>query len=322
LIFLKKGEELMKYKNWKTSEVEFLFLDGEIVPYEKALVHIFTPAYRFGAMVFEGIRGYWDEETEDIYLFRIKEHCRRLNNSLKITRMDFGIKEKEMADNLINLLKKNDIHQTVHFIYSAYVDGDGPMPSTGPVGTAIVVRKVGKTYDVENGISCATSNWRRNSDDACPMRIKGAANYQNSRYALLQAKQDGYNSAILLNRQGKVAEGPGSCLFLVRDGCLITPSITSDQLEGITRDTVIRLYKEEFQVEAKERSVDRTELYIADEVFFCGSGAEVVPIVNIDGYGINNAKPGEITQRLKKAYKEVVTGKSAEHVEWRTPVYK
>jgi len=312
----------MKYNEWKTSKVKYLFLNGEIVRYEKALIHIFTPAYRYGATVFEGIRGYWNEKKEDIYLFRVKDHCRRLNQSLKMTRMDITLHEEEMTNNLISLLKKTDIHETVHFIYSAYVDGDGPMSSTGPIGTAITVRKVGKTYDTENGIKCSTSKWRRNSDDACPMRIKSAANYQNSRLALLQARKDGYDSTILLNHQGKVSEGPGSCLFLVRDGHLAAPNITSDQLEGITRDTVIKLYKEQFHKDVVERAVDRTELYIAEEIFFCGSGAEIVPIVNVDGFPIEDGKPGRITKKLMKAYHDVVSGMTAEHAEWRTPVYK
>ncbi|MBW1993622.1 MAG: branched-chain amino acid transaminase [Deltaproteobacteria bacterium] len=311
----------MSRREWKTGEIEYLFLNGDIVPYEKAVIHIFTPAYRYGAMVFEGIRGYWNEEIKDIYLFRVAEHCKRFNQSLKMMRMDIEIKEEEMVNNLADLVKKNEIHQTVHFIYSAYVDGDGPMSSRGPIGTAITVRKTGSTYDVENGIRCSVSNWRRNADDSCPMRIKAAANYQNSRLALLQAKQDGYDSTIFLNHNGKVSEGPGACLFIVREGRLITPPVTSDILEGVTRDTIIRLSEEMFNNPAIERPIDRSELYIAEEIFFCGSGAEIVPIVNVDGFAVNNEKPGEITRQLIKVYHEVVTGKTPDHVAWRTAVY-
>jgi len=149
------------------------------------------------------------KQERQLYLFRVPEHCRRLNGSLKITRMALEIHEKEMKKNLIALVKKNDIQETVHFIYSAYLGGDGLMSSTGPVGTAIELRRLGSLYDFEKGIRCATSSWRRNAEDASPMRIKAAANYQNSRFALLQAKQDGYDNTILLTRQGKVSEGPG-----------------------------------------------------------------------------------------------------------------
>jgi len=312
----------MKYSDWETSEIKYLFLNGEIVPYEEAVIHTFTPAYRYGAMVFEGIRGYWNEEAGELYLFKVAEHCLRFNQSMKMTRMAVALEEEEMANNLKDLIKKNDIRQTVHFIYSAYVDGDGPMSAEGPIGTAITVRKVSRMYDVGSGISCSTSNWRRNSDDACPMRIKSAANYQNSRLALLQARKDGYGSTILLNQLGKVAEGPGACLFLVRNGRLAAPTITSDQMEGITRDTIMTLYKEQFHEDVVERQVDRSELYIAEEIFFCGSGAEVVPIINVDGFTIGGGKPGEITEKLKEAYHEVVTGKTPSHAEWRTPVYQ
>ena len=308
-------------REWNTGEVEYLFFNGDIVPYEKAVIHIFTPAYRYGAMVFEGIRGYWNEEMKDMYLFRVAEHCLRLNQSLKMMRMDIEIKEEEMVNNLVDLVKKNDIHQTVHFIYSAYVDGDGPMSSRGPIGTAITVRKTGRTYDIENGIRCSVSNWRRNADDACPMRIKAAANYQNSRLALLQAKQDGYDSTIFLNHHGKLSEGPGACLFIVREGRLITPPVTSDILEGVTRDTVIRLYKEIFHHHAIERPIDRSELYIAEEIFFCGSGAEIVPIVNVDGFTIQNERPGEITKQLTQIYHAAVTGETRDYAAWRTSVY-
>jgi branched-chain amino acid aminotransferase len=312
----------MKYDHWKTGQVKYLFLDGEIVNHDAASIHIFTPAFRYGAVVFEGIRGYWNEEAADINLFRVKDHCRRFNQSMKMTRMDLTVTENEMTANLVDLIKQNDIHETIHIIYSAYIDGDGPMSSVGPIGTAITIRKVSHIYDVAKGIRCSLSRWRRNSDDSSPMRIKSAANYQNSRLALLQARQDGYDSAILLNQQGKVAEGPGACLFLVRDGCLIAPSVASDQLEGLTRDTIIKLYAEQFRGSVIERPVDSTELYIAEEVFFCGSGAEIVPIVEVDGFAIEDKKPGPITKQLMAVYHQIVTGRTSEHPEWRTSVYK
>jgi len=311
----------MKHNEWKTGVVEYLFLNDQIVPSEQAVVHISTPAYRYGAMVFEGIRGYWNEQERQLYLFRVPEHCRRLNESLKITRMTLEIHEEEMKKNLIALVKKNDIQETVHFIYSAYLGGDGLMSSTGPVGTAIELRRLSSMYDLEKGIRCATSSWRRNADDASPMRIKAAANYQNSRFALLQAKQDGYDNAILLTRQGKVSEGPGACLFLVRNSQLMTPGVDSDILESITRDSIKTLFQEQFHEPVIERSIDRTELYIADELFFCGSGYEIVPIVDVDGLGVGNGKPGEITRHLMKSYREIVTGSSTAHSEWRTSVY-
>ncbi len=312
----------MKADNWKRGEVKYLYFNGEIVPYDEAVIHITTPAYRYGTMVFEGLRAYWNEQKRQLYLFRVPEHCRRLNESLKITRMDLEIQNVEMTNNLIALLRKNEIQETVHFIYSTYLGGDGPISSTGPVGTAIELRRLSRLYDREKGIRCATSTWRRNSDDASPMRIKAAANYQNSRFAVLQAKHDGYDNAILLTRHGKVSEGPGSCLFLVRNGQLITPSVTSDILESITRDTINTLFQEQFHEAVIERSVDRTELYVADELFFCGSGYEIVPIVDVDGLRIGDGNPGKLTRAVMKSYFDVVTGIAPTHSEWRTPVYE
>ena len=311
----------MKPDTWKRGKVDYLFFNNEIVPYEQAVIHVTTPAYRYGAMVFEGLRGYWNDEEDQMYLFRVPEHCRRLNQSLKMTRMDLAIPVEEMTGNLIQLIRKNEVQETIHFIYSAYLDGDGPMSSTGPIGTAIEIRRLGRMFDIENGIRCSTSSWRRNTDDASPMRIKSAANYQNSRFALLQAKQDGYDNAILLTASGKVSEGTGACLCMVRDGRLVTPSITSDILESITRDTIIKMYYEQFDTSAVERSIDRTELYVADEIFFCGSGYEIVPIVNVDGFSIGSGTPGEVTRQLMETYRAVVTGKNSDHADWRTPVY-
>ena len=311
----------MKPDTWKKGQVDYLFLNDEIVPYEQAVIHVTTPAYRYGAMVFEGLRGYWNNAEKQMYLFRVPEHCRRLNQSLKMTRMDLTIPVEEMIKNLIQLILKNDMRETLHFIYSAFLDGDGPMASTGPIGTAIEIRRLGRMFDIDNGIRCSTSSWRRNPDDASPMRIKSAANYQNSRFALLQAKQDGYDNAILLTASGKVSEGTGACLFMVRDGHLVTPSITSDILESITRDTIIALYREQFNTIAVERSVDRTELYVADELFFCGSGYEIVPIVNVDGFSVGRGSPGEVTRQLMKTYRALVTGETSDHADWRIPVY-
>jgi len=311
----------MKPDTWKRGKVNYLFFNNEIVPYEQAVIHVTTPAYRYGAMVFEGLRGYWNDKEDQMYLFRVPEHCRRLNQSLKMTRMDLTVTVEEMTGNLIQLIRKNEVQETIHFIYSAYLGGDGPMSSTGPIGTAIEIRRLGRMFDIENGIRCSTSSWRRNTDDASPMRIKSAANYQNSRFALLQAKQDGYDNAILLTASGKVSEGTGACLCMVRDGRLVTPSITSDILESITRDTIIKMYYEQFDTSAVERSIDRTELYVADEIFFCGSGYEIVPIVNVDGFSIGSGTPGEVTRQLMETYRAVVTGKNSDHADWRTPVY-
>jgi branched-chain amino acid aminotransferase len=171
------------------------------------------------------------------------------------------------------------------------------------------------------GLHVGVSSWHRTADNAIPPRVKAAANYQNSRLALLQAKTDGYDDAILLNSDGSVAEGPGYTLFLVRDERPITPPVTSNILEGVTRDTLLTLFRETVSVEPWEREIDRTELYIADEAFFAGTAAEVTPILSVDRHPIGEGAVGPLTAKVRDAYFQAVRGGSRSHPEWRTPVY-
>jgi branched-chain amino acid aminotransferase len=171
------------------------------------------------------------------------------------------------------------------------------------------------------GLHCGVSSWRRIGDEDMPPRIKAAANYHNSRLAGLEAKQNGYDDAILLDRNGKVTEGPGYTLFLVRDGVVITPSVTSGILEGVTRDTLLALIPEVLSCKVIEREIDRTELYVADEAFFCGSGAEITPIFSIDRRTVGSGTPGPLTKEIRGAYFALVRGKRETHREWLLPVY-
>jgi branched-chain amino acid aminotransferase len=165
------------------------------------------------------------------------------------------------------------------------------------------------------------STWRRNPDVASPSRVKAAANYHNARLAQVEARLNGFGTPIMLNIAGKVAESPGSCFMMVREGRVVTPPVTADILEGITRETLIRLFRDELGVPVVERDIDRTELYVCDEVFFCGSGQEVQPIVSIDHYDVGDGKVGAITAAVQKLYFEVATGRHEKYASWLTPVY-
>jgi branched-chain amino acid aminotransferase len=180
---------------------------------------------------------------------------------------------------------------------------------------------LGRKYDTDKGITACVSSWTRITDNSIPPRIKCAANYQNSRLAHIQAKLDGYESAIFINQRGKVSEGPGECIFIVRDGIPVTPSITSDILESITRKTLILLSKEILGVETQEREVDRTELYVAEEAFFVGSATEICPITMIDKHIIGDGKIGPLTKRLSEIFFNIARGFDSSHEEWRSPVY-
>jgi branched-chain amino acid aminotransferase len=175
---------------------------------------------------------------------------------------------------------------------------------------------------VEDGVSAQVSSWMRISDRSMPARVKCNANYHNGRLAMLQARHDGYGAPILLNAAGKVSEGPSMCFFIVRDGRPITPSVTNDVLESITRRTILELVREHMGVEPCERDVDRSELYAAEEAFFCGTGWEVTPVISIDGLPVGGGRAGPFVRHLQKLYFEVVEGQVRDHAEWRTPVYR
>jgi branched-chain amino acid aminotransferase len=202
----------------------------------------------------------------------------------------------------------------------AYVAGPA-LDSTAPTGVYINPRRRGRI--AEGGLRCCVSSWARTSDNAIPIRLKCGANYQNGRLAQLQAQADGYDAPIFLTRQGKVAEGTGASLFIVRKGALVTPTITSDILESVTRATLIEeVCPNVLGLDVVERDIDRTELYVAEEAFFCGTGYEITPITSIDRFPLGQGEVGSITRRLQAAYASLVRGTDRRYPEWRTPVYR
>ena len=200
----------------------------------------------------------------------------------------------------------------------AYVGGPG-LEATSPTGMYINPRRRPRIGD-GNGLNCCVSSWQRTSDNAIPIRLKCGANYQNGRLAALQAKADGYDSPIFLNRHGTVAEGTGATFFMVRKGKLVTPPVTSDLLESITRSTLIESLCPALGMDVVERDIARTELYVADEAFFCGTGAEVTPVVEVDDRAIGDGSPGPITKRLQKIFFDAVHGRNPAYRHWLTPV--
>lgn len=300
---------------------EFAYLNGQIVPWNDAKVHVFAPVAKYGIGIFEGIRGYWNDGTQQLYLFRVAEHLDRYAFSQKAMRFDQGPSRGELAEALVHVCRANAFRMNVHIRMMAFIDGSGELGATGPVGTAITaLPREAARWSIE-GASAQISSWLRMPDNVMPARIKCNANYHNSRLAVMQAQCDGYNVAFLLNSRGKLAEAPAMCVFIVRDGQLITPSGTNDILESITRQTVVEIARETLGLETIERDVDRTELILAQEVFYCGTGAEITPVTSIDRINVGSGQPGVITQRLFEAYRAIVTGSDGAHAEWRTPVF-
>jgi branched-chain amino acid aminotransferase len=300
---------------------QFIWLNGRIVPWAEASVHVFSPAVKYGVGVFEGIRGYWNERANEMFVFRLEEHLKRLAFSSKVMRFDTPPPAGTLRQAVLETLHANAFREGVHIRLSLYLDGDGEQAATGPVSATCVALPRPNSAAVQQGVTAGVVSWRRPEDAAMPMRVKAHANYHNGRLATLEAKANGFGAALILNNRGKVAEGPGMCLFLIRDGQAITPSVTSDILESITRDAVIRLLTDELGVPVVERDVDRSELYAADEAFFCGTAWEVTPVTAFDRLAVGDGAPGAVTRRLQDLFFAITSGESNRFAEWRTPVF-
>jgi branched-chain amino acid aminotransferase len=302
-------------------EVKYIFFGDELVPFSEAKVHVTTPAMRYGSAVFEGIRGYWNAQRQEMYVFQLREHMERLLQSARLMSFDVSYTLDDLCDRTLETIRKNGLRRDIHIRPLIYLGGTGAAYATGPTSLAITTLPTGRFLDVDNGIRCCVSSWTRISDQVMPPRIKCVANYQNSRLVMVQAKKDNYDHAIILNASGKVSESPAACLFLLRQGQPITPSVTSGILESITRETVMRLLKDHFDLNTIAREVDRTELYVADEAFLCGTAAEVTPVISVDKFDLNGGRVGAVTRELQTLFFRLARGETEEHPEWRTPVY-
>ncbi len=304
---------------------KYAWMDGAIVPWSEARLHVNSGAVTQAASVFEGIRAYWNREQEELYVFKLAEHLDRLfDSSMKILRLSIPFSRQDLADALVELIKRNEFREDIHLRTTCYF-GLGERQSVDPaevyMGACITAGPLPQSSAIKTGIQCCVSSWERISDHSQPPRIKAAANYLSVRLATIQAKVDGYDDALLLNREGKVSEAPVSCIFMVRNGTVITPPITSNILESITRTTLIHIYREELGIETVERDIDRTELYIAEELFLCGTGREVTPVVSVDRLPVADGQPGPLTRQVQDMYFDIVRGKSEKYLNWLTPVY-
>jgi branched-chain amino acid aminotransferase len=296
-----------------------IWMNGKLVEQAQATLPVNSAAVFYGTNVFEGLRAYWNEQAGELYCFRLQEHFVRFRESMKMNRFTIAYSDMDLYDAVRDVLKGNAVREDLHMHLVAYVTAPG-MDATTPTGLYIIPRRRGRLS--EGGLRCCVSSWVRTSDNAIPIRLKSGANYQNGRLALLQAKADGYDAPILLTQHGHVAEGTGATFFMVRKGKLVTPPISSDILESITRATLIDAVCPDLRLEVVEREIDRTELYVADEAFFCGSGYEITPIVSIDRFPLGDGTVGPITRRLLTAYMNVVRGVDTRYAEWRMPVYR
>lgn len=292
-----------------------IWLDGNIIDVNEAKIPVLAPTAQFGLNVFEGIPGYWNEEKEQLFAFRLDDHYARLLRSARLLEIDCPYTKEQLKQALVDIVRANGYREDISIRQTLFVEGFGSWGSSEPVGmfVAPIPRKKTSAEYNKNGLKVCVSSWRRISDTMLSPRVKCGANYINSRVGQREALRNGYDTCLFLNEQGKVSEGPGSCFFMVKDGKLVTPLLTDSVLESITRDTVIHLAEEVLHIPVEERSIDRTELYTCDEAFLCGSAMEIRPIVSMDRYALDGQ---EITARLHQVYLDVVRGKMEEYKTW------
>lgn len=303
--------------------IEYVFLNGKFKPIDDAKISVKTHAFLYGTSVFEGIRTYWNDKDNQLYVFRMKEHYERILNSAKIMHMQTPYSVEELCNYTIELLKKNQ-HKTDAYIrptiYKSSAKKIGPHLDGIEDSTMMFTMELGNYVDIDNGLKVCVSSWKRSDDNAIPPRAKISGCYANTALIITDAKLSGFDEAIVLGPDGHVTEGSAMNLFLVQKGKLITPKTTDNILVGVTRNTVKELSCD-LGIEVIEREVDRTELYISDEAFYCGTGAQISPIVSIDNRDLGDGKVGVITKKLQNAYFDVVKGNNNKYKKWCTPVY-
>lgn len=299
------------------------FFQGNYVPLGEARISIMTHAFLYGTGVFEGIRAYWNADERQLYALRVKEHIVRLRNSSKIMLMSELPSVDEFTDIVLEVLRRNNFQEDAYCRPSVY-------KTTEAIGVRlhglthdfyVLAIPMGDYIDTEKGISTCTVSWRRTSDVSIPSRSKITGSYVNPAFSKSEAMLNGFEEAIVLTADGHVAEGSAENLFMVRDGVLITPPVSEDILEGITRAGIIEIAGF-LGIPVKERQIDRSELYIADEVFLCGTGAQVSPVSSVDHRPVGDGHVGPIARKIGKTYFDAVRGRMPEFRHWVLPVYK
>ncbi len=297
------------------------YFSGKIVPLEDAKVSIATHSMQYGTGIFGGTRGYYNPEKNCVNIFRLDEHVKRVFNSARIIKVAIPYSKEEVFQAFIDLTKANGAKSNVYFRSMAYKSGTDLTPKLTGVDDAFSIFMLANEdlYATDKGISAMVSAWRRISDNVIPARGKVAGGYINSSLAKDDALLAGFDEAIMLNKDEKVAEGTAANIMMVRDGVLVTPETNSDVLEGIMRRSVIQMARD-MGIEVQERTIDRSELYIADEVFFCGTGAQVKSVVDIDKRPVGDGEVGEITKKIYAQFRKIIMNDAPEYADWITSV--
>lgn len=304
------------------SGTHWAFFRGCQVPIGDAKVGVQTHALHYGTAVFEGIRGNWNEEAGKVYIFRMREHYERLDRGCKILQISLPYSVDDMCDITVDLMRKNGFREDVYIRPIAYKSEEAVANlrlNTLDSDFALMIQPFGAYIEVEGAIRCKTSSWRRPDDSMMPTGVKLTGLYTTSILAKTEAVMAGYDEAILLNHDGSVSEGSGENIFVVSGGEIFTPYETANALLGITRDSVMTLAREELGIEVQQRRINRSELYLADEVFLTGTAAHVTAVGQIDDRAVGEGGVGRLTSELQSVYFESVSGRNERYMDWCTP---
>ncbi len=301
----------------------YAFFHNQFVPLASAKISIMTQALHYGTAIFEGIRGNWNSEQEQIYIFRLKEHYQRLENGCRLLRINLLHPIEELCQITVELVRKCGFKEDIYIRPLAYKSSEALGVRLHDLDDDFLVFAIpwGRYLDMD-ACRCCVSSWRRPADNVIPPQAKITGLYVNNAFTKTEAMDNGFDEGIMLSPDGYVSEGSGENIFLVINGRLVTPPTYNSILVGITRDTVIALAKNELGIETMERPVDPAELYTADECFLTGTAAHITPIAEIDHRKIGDGRVGEITGTLQKLYFAVIKGNNPKYLDWCTPVYK
>jgi branched-chain amino acid aminotransferase len=299
------------------------YFEGAFVPMRDAKVSIMTHAFMYGTAVFEGVRAYWNEEQGTLYGLKIREHVERIRLNARMLLMDPVPSVDELTRLILETVRRNDFREDAYIRPSFY-------KSSRQIGVRlhhlehelyIIALPFGNYIDTDSGVRLMSSSWRRNADETIPARGKIVGGYVNMAFQKSEAELNGFDEALVMTADGHASEGSAANLFVVRDGTLLTPPVTDDILEGVTRQAVLEIAANE-GIPAEIRSIDRSELYVADEAFLCGTGVQVSPVVEIDHRPIGSGEVGPIARLIRDRYFDAVRGRLAEYRHWLTPIDK
>jgi len=300
----------------------YAYFGKQFVPLAEAKIGVMTHALHYGTAVFEGIRGNWNSQQQQTYIFRLRAHYERLQNGCRVLKISLPYTVDELCQITVELVERCGFQEDIYIRPLAYKSSETLGLRLHDLDADFLVFAIPWGPYLPDKARCSVSSWRRPDDNVIPPRVKVTGIYVNNAFAKTEAVDNGFDEAIMLAPDGHISEGSGENIFLVMDGNLVTPASYNSILVGITRNTVIELARNELGIETVERQIDRSELYTAQECFLTGTAAHITSVAEIDRRLIGNGEAGEITKKLQKIYSEVIRGNNPKYLSWCTPVYK